>query len=158
MEKSNRLPFEAILSIVIMLIMASMAFDGIFVQGLPMKALKYPLFCFAVVFVTSSIEIVRAVRKQKTMGVGEQAKPVHHNLRNYGITTAMLVAYVILMWIFGFIISSVMLTVAFTWYFKVNRLVVVNTAAAVVLIIIYYVFSNALYIFLPKGLLYKLIF
>ena len=158
MEKQIRFPLETVLAIVVMLIMAALAVDGVFIQKLPVEALKYPLFCFFVVFATCAIEIVRSIRKQKVIGDKVETKPVHYNKKNFMIMVGLLTAYVILMWLSGFIVSSIALTVVFTLLFKIRRLVLVNIFAAIVVVVIYFVFSNALFIFLPQGLLFKLIF
>lgn len=158
MEKKKTLPFEATLAIVMMVIVGAIAANGIFMQKLPFEALRYPIFCFIVFFTTCGIEIIRGIRKRKAMGDEYVEKSVYHNRKNYFITVGMLIVYVVLMWLFGFIISSIALTIAFTWYYQIHKVVVVNVVAAAVIISIYFVFSNALYIFLPKGLLFRSLF
>lgn len=158
MKNQKVLPFEAYISIILMLIVAAIAIDGICIQKLPAEALRYPIFCFIVLFATSAYEIIRDIRKQKQTHDPSTKKPLYHNKKSFLITVGMLVAYVILMWLFGFIVSSIALTVAFTWYYKTRNLVRTNIVAALVIIGIYFVFSYALYIFLPKGLLFNLIF
>nr|WP_321305762.1 tripartite tricarboxylate transporter TctB family protein [uncultured Sphaerochaeta sp.] len=157
-ERRKRLPFEAVLALFMMLLVAAIVIDGFFIHELPMKALKYPIFCFSVFFATCVIEIIRSVRKQKTLGEKVEAKPIHHNLRNFSITVGLIVAYVIVMWLFGFIVSSIAITVGFTAIYRVQKNTIVNVVAAVVIITVYFVFSNVLYIFLPEGLLFKMIF
>jgi hypothetical protein len=123
-----------------------------------MKALKYPIFCFSVFFTTCIIEVIRSVRKQRRLGENADVKPVHYNKRSFIVTVGMIIGYVVLMWLFGFIVSSIALTIGFTWLYKVRKSVVVNVIAAVIIVIVYLLFSNALFIFLPKGLLFEMLF
>lgn len=158
MEKKKSLPFDAILAIVMMGIMAALAIDGIFIHKLSVEAMKYPLFCFAIVGVACLIEIGRSLQNQKVAGEQAKAKPLYYNKKNFFITVGMLGVYVIVMWLFGFIVASVAMSMAFTWFYKIRKWVLVNVVTALVVVAIYFIFSNSLYIFLPKGLLFNLIF
>ena len=141
-----------------MFIVAAIAFDGIFIHKLPLEALKYPVFCFLIVFGTCGIEIVRSIRKQKAEEETVEAEPVHYDLKNFLIMVVMLIVYVILLWLIGFIAASIALTIVFTVLYRLNKPVLVNVIATVVIIAVFFIFGKVLYIFLPQGLLFKLIF
>ena len=151
--EGKRMKFEGVMAIVIAAIVAIICLDGILINKLPMEALRYPLFCAAVVMLTAAIEIVKAVRN----GTGKQ-KPIHKNARNFAVAAALMVGYIILMWLFGFIVSSIALTIAFTVIYKMEKPVAINIGAAVVIIAVYLIFSRLLYIFLPEGLFFEWLF
>lgn len=156
MDNRRKLPFDVVMAIVMMVIVTAIAIDGFWIQKLPMEALKYPIFCFVVFYCACVIEIINAFRKKEKKN-GEENK-IHNNLKNFYITFGLLVAYVLLMYLFGFILSSIAMTVAFTLIFKVKKPLLINIGAALVIIALYFIFSRVLFIFLPKGLITTLIF
>ncbi|MGN0907767.1 MAG: tripartite tricarboxylate transporter TctB family protein [Bullifex sp.] len=152
MEKKRTLPFDVIMALVMMAIVTAIAIDGILIQHLPKDALTYPIFCFIVFYAACLTDIWNSFRKQ------DREKKVHGNIRNFYITLLMFVCYAALTYLVGFIVASIALTVAFTLYFRMKRPVIVNICAAVVIITLYFIFSRLLYIFLPTGVLFRLIF
>lgn len=156
MDNRKKLPFDVIMAIVMMSIVTAIAIDGFFIQKLPMEALKYPCFCFVIFYGACIVEIINAFCKNEKNN-GEKTR-IHTNFKNFYITFGLLVAYVLLMYLFGFILSSIAMTVAFTLIFKVRKPVLINAGAAVVIVAIYFIFSRVLFIFLPKGLLAALVF
>ena len=145
--------FEGVMAIVIAAIVAIICLDGILINKLPMEALRYPLVCMAIVGITAVIEVVKAIK-----GKDEKQKPVHKNAKNFLVASGLTVAYIILMWLFGFIVSSIALTIAFTVIYKMEKPVAINIGAAVVIIAVYFIFSRLLYIFLPEGLFFEWLF
>ena len=148
MDKKRGVPFDVVMALVLMAIVASIAIDGIFIQQLPWDALQYPIFCFTVFFVACLIDIWHSISKRS-----ENNKGVHTNIKNFYITLLMFVVYCVLTYLLGFIIASIALTIAFTLYFKVNKPIWVNIGAAIVIVALYIVFGRVLYIFLPKGII-----
>ena len=153
MEK-RRLSIDGIMAIVIFVITALIAIDGFFVHRLSVEALKYPIFCMSVIAIAAVFEVCKSIRSQDE----KKTKSVYVNKKNFMITAGLFLGYIILMWIFGFIVSSIAVTIAFTLIYKVRRPAAVNICAAIIIIAIYYSFRNLLYIFLPEGMLFDLLF
>ncbi len=156
------IPFAAVMAMVIMAMSAAIIIDGICVQKLPMNALSYPMFCAAMVFVAGFVEIVRAFRDQKAASESAETaggkKTLYVNRKNFLISVGLFAAYVVLMWLLGFVISSIAVTAAFVYVFKAKKPLLVVLCSAVVIVLLYILFNKALYIFLPKGLLFGLVF
>ncbi len=155
MEKKRHIPFEAIMSFVMMIISGAIITDGMFIHKLSWDAIQYPLVCCLVVFAMAMIEIVKSLAGQKKK---EKTESIYHNRKNFFLVAGMLIAYVILMWLFGFMFSSIALTICFTVLFKIQKPVLINIGAGIAIIAIYFVFNKILYIFLPKGMLFNLFF
>ena len=85
-------------------------------------------------------------------------KVVHKNMKNFLIAVGMFSIYALLMWLFGFIVASIVLTFAFLYVFKSKKILWVGLGASIVIVAIYFSFAKILYIFLPKGVLFNLIF
>ena len=162
MEEKKKIPFDAIMAAVMIVITWVVLGDGLFVHKLTWAALRYPVVCGGMVTLCAVIEIANAFRKQAASGSEEEgekkAKPVFTNRRNFLIMVGLMAAYVLLMWLLGFIISSVAIVVAFTLILKAKKPVWVIIGFTVVIVALYYVFRNYLYVFLPRGLLIKMIF
>lgn len=148
MENKRSVPFDVIMALVLMAIVAAIAIDGIFIQHLPWDALQYPVFCFVVFYAACLIDIWNSLAKKD-----RKEKNIHSNVKNFYITLFMFLGYCILTYLIGFIIASIALTVAFTLYYKINKPLWVNLGSAVVIVVLYIVFGRVLYIFLPKGIL-----
>lgn len=155
--KGKKIPFNAIMALVIMLLVGLMAADGFFIQKLPADATKYPGFLFAVVIVSGIVEIISSFRKQAAEQ-GKEIKPLFENCKNFLIITGMIIGYVLFMWLLGFMISTILFAVLFAWKFRFKHLLIFDISAAVCIVALYFCFEKLLYIFLPAGLLFDKLF
>lgn len=158
MKHLKKLPIEVLFAIATIVVVGAIAVDGVFVQKLPSEALRYPYFCFLMIFLACAVEIIKGVRTSAKQENSDEREPIHHNMKNFLTAIVMFAAYIVVMWFFGFIVSSVALMVAFAWRFKMKHLLVIGIVTAIVVSAIHLVFGNVLYIFLPKGLLFDVLF
>ena len=157
MENKKKLPFQAIMATIMLLITLAIVADGLVFHKLPSDALSYPLFCALGVALCCLVEIFRGLKNYKKEEC-KASKPLHLNFRNFCIAVGMFAVYALLMYLIGFIAASIILTFAFLYLFKANKALWIGLGAAIVIVGIYFAFAKLLYIFLPKGLLIKLIF
>ena len=150
MESQRHFSFSAVMAAIVMAIGLAIIVDGVCVQHLPLEALKYPLFCVMVLCLACVVEIIRGITP-----ASKTKETIHKNFKNFLITVGMLAAYAVLMWLVGFIFSSIAITLAFTLTFHIRKPIPVNVGAAAVIIAMYFAFSKFLFIFLPKGLLFQ---
>ena len=155
MEK-KKVSFQVIMGAVMLLITAAIVADGLVFHKLKTDALSYPLFCAMGVALCCIAEIIKGL-KSSAKGAKDE-KPVHKNMKNFLIAVGMFSIYALLMWLFGFIVASIVLTFAFLYVFKSKKILWVGLGASIVIVAIYFSFAKILYIFLPKGVLFNLIF
>lgn len=150
MEKKKKIPFEAIMTIVVLGLIAIMAVDGLAIEHMPADAAAYPIFVFAVIALAGAVELVNIFRRQKA---GKEEKSIFENRRNFLTATAMIVGYAVVMYLIGFVLSSILFTALFVGKFKMKKPLLVDMGAAAVIVAIYFCFQKLLYIFLPSGIL-----
>ncbi|MEM5768779.1 MAG: tripartite tricarboxylate transporter TctB family protein [Bacillota bacterium] len=155
--KGKKIPFNAVMTLVVMLLVGLMAADGQFIQKLPSSATKYPFFIFSVVIVFGIVDIINSFRQQAAER-GKERKPLFENRGNFLIITGMIIGYVLLMWLLGFVISTILFAVLFAWKFRLRHLIIFDLSAAVCIVALYVCFEKLLYIFLPTGLLFDKLF
>lgn len=149
--KKQGLSLDAVMALVIVLIVLLMGGYGLFVQRLPAEAVRFPLFVFGVVICAGIGEIIRSLRAEKRR---EEARPpVFHDRKNFLTVCGMILGYILLMYLVGFILSTILFAAAFGWRFRFRRLVPFGIAAAAVTVLLYFCFTKLMYIHLPQGLL-----
>ena len=155
MKQKKKIPFEAIMTIVVLGLIAVMAIDGFAVEHMPADAAAYPIFVFVVIALAGVAELVNIFRRQKA---GKEEKPVFENRTNFLIATGMIIGYAVVMYLIGFILSSILFTVLFVGKFKMKKPLLVDIGAAAVIVAVYFCFEKLLYIFLPSGILLEKLF
>jgi len=151
-EKKNSY-LEAIMAAFIMFFVAAMAIDGF---DLPMDAIKYPIFIFCIVAAAGIFVIVQTIKASK----GADYKPVQpfENRKNFLVICGLIIGYIIVMYLLGYIISSIIFAILTAWYFKYEHMLAFSIGVAIASLGIYYCFVKLLYIFLPTGLLLNKLF
>lgn len=150
MKPKKKIPFEAVMTIVVLLLVAIMAFDGFAIQKMPSDAAAYPIFLFAVIAIAGVAELLNVFHKQKE---GKEEPPVFENRNNFLAVVGMIIGYAVAMWLIGFILSTILFTIVFIARFKIKKAVLVDICAAVVTVAVYLLFEKVLYVFLPSGIL-----
>lgn len=156
MKKKKTLPLDALMAIIIMLFAGALAIDGFIRQDLPADAVKYPIFVFCVIAIVGLSQVFSSLKASK----GDDYKPakIFENKKNFIVVFGMIVSYIIVMYLLGFILSSIIFAIAVAAYFKYKHLIGFSIGAAIVFTGVYYVFVKLLYIFLPSGLLFDKLF
>lgn len=155
-EKKKGLPLDAVVAFVLMLFIMALAFEGLVRQKLPEEATGFPLFVFAVIFVVGCLELFRIWRVQKTQEQRTQEK-VFCSQKNFLAMCGLIIGYILLMCLVGFIISTIVFAIVFAVKFRYRHPLVFGAAAVVVTIGLYYLFKKVMYIQLPMGYLADLI-
>lgn len=153
MKPKKKIPFEAIMVLVVLCLIAIMAFDGFVVQDMPSDARSYPIFVFVVIAIAGAVEIANAFRKQN-----DEKEPVFENRANFFLVAGMIIAYAVAMYLIGFVLSTILFVAIFIWKFKMKHALLYDIGAAAVIIAIYFCFKEILYVFLPSGVLLDKIF
>ncbi len=124
---------------------------------LPGEAQTYPLCLIAGLFFLNTVYIVRAAfiyRMERKMEDDISQAFGTFQTRQFAGSVFLGVLYMVLLWLAGFYISTVLYLAAAMLFLRVPRLHIVLTAA-VMLGIIYSVFTLFLKVPLPVGLLFK---
>ena len=159
MKKKSALPLDAGVAIAIIAIIVILLLEGFVRQDIPDLAARFPLAVFAVVIVIGIAEATRSIlaRKKENEGLaanaGEKAalKPVFKNFKNFIIISCMIIVYSILMYLIGFIPSTIVFSIAFVLFFKFKRVVLFSLCSIVGTIAVYFCFANLMHIRLPVG-------
>ncbi|MBO6002209.1 MAG: tripartite tricarboxylate transporter TctB family protein [Desulfovibrio sp.] len=125
--------------------------------NLPEQAQTYPLCLLAGLFFLNTVYIGRAVlayRRDKAMVDDVSESFGTFQAGQFFGTVALGVLYMVLLWLAGFYISTVLYMLAAMLFLRVPRLHIAVTAGAM-LGIIYAVFTLFLKVPLPVGLLFK---
>lgn len=155
-EKKKGMPLDAVVVLVLMLFVLALALEGLVRQELPKEATGFPLFVFAVIFAVGCLELFRIWRGQK-MDPQKTQKKVFHNRKNFLMMCGLIVGYIVLMCLVGFIISTIVFAIVFAVKFRYKHPLVFGAAAVLVTIGLYYLFRKVMYIQLPVGYLTDMI-
>lgn len=152
------------MTIVLLLFIGVMAIDGFFVSRYSSSAMAFPKFVFAVAAVSGIAEIVRNIKAQKARqkeksGESEEEpiSGVFHDKKKFFVFTAMIFAYLILMLLTGFVVSSIVFCLAYGFREKFPNPVVLVITSVVIVLLWYFLFGSVLNVRLPAGMLAKIV-
>lgn len=161
MKKKSILSLEAYVALAIIGIIAILSLEGFVRQDIPALGARFPIVVFSVVVITGLLEVRRCVAARRRENAAKEgsdvaAKPpksVFANRGNFLAISGMIVLYSIVMHLLGFIISSILLFIAFVLYFKFSRVTLFIICSAVATVAVYYCFTELMHVRLPVGLL-----
>ena len=142
---------------VVAVIYAICLFFFILTLDLPEEAQTYPLCLIAGLFFLNTVYIGRALlvyRRERAMEDDIAQAFGSFQARQFFGSVALGVLYMVLLWLVGFYVSTILYLTAAMLFLRVPRLHIVITAG-VMLGIIYAVFTLFLKVPLPVGLLFK---
>ena len=151
------LNLELIMTLLLLLIVAVIAFQGVAVEKLSSRAMQFPMFVFGMCFLFGIIEIVRNVKavNQQAKAEGEvKRKPVFVNSKNFFVILGMIVAYAALVYLIGFVAATILLGIVYGFYSKYKNKWVVVIVAVCFSVAIYLLFTKVLGTSLPTGLIF----
>lgn len=151
---------EIVITVIILLYIGVLAFDGFFVSKLSSKAMAFPNFVFLLAGVVGVLELRRSViaaraeaakpPEQKT-----EKAPIIDNKNKFFEILILTVVYFSLMFLIGFILSSFIFSVIYAIRQKYEKM---WQFCAIMLVIIcgwYYLFNNMLGVTFPAPLLFN---
>ena len=141
--------------ILVAAVYAITAFFFIMVLQYPSDVRIYPIFIMVVLAVLTTMHLIECLVKFAREKKIENDIPIffeHFKAKQFFIVFAMLFAYVILINVLGFYISSLLFIAGTLVFFKIKPLYIVITTV-VFLVLIYGGFSTFLHVPLPRGLL-----
>ena len=141
--------------ILIAAVYAITAFFFVMVLQYPSDVRIYPIFIMVVLAVLTTMHLIKCLIQFAREKRIENDMPLlfeHFKAKQFFIVFAMLFAYVILINVLGFYISSLLFIAGTLVFFKIKPLYIVITAV-VFLVLIYGGFSTFLHVPLPRGLL-----
>ena len=176
-KKTDKITPELVVMVFILLVCLLLFIDGKFVRPISSDAMRFPGVIMIAIVILSAIEAVKDYRKYKASSQEEseeaeaiepdaaepaEAKPAKKNLlfsnpRNFLIFLAMTAAYILLIYVFGFLLSSIAFCICFGLIFKFKRKVPLVISSILVSTLLYVTFNTFLKIDLPNGLLLDLI-
>ena len=141
--------------ILVAAVYAITAFFFVMVLQYPSDVRIYPIFIMVVLAVLTTMHLIKCLIQFAREKRIENDMPLlfeHFKAKQFFIVFAMLFAYVILINVLGFYISSLLFIAGTLVFFKIKPLYIVITAV-VFLVLIYGGFSTFLHVPLPRGLL-----
>ena len=141
--------------ILIAAVYAITAFFFIMVLQYPSDVRIYPIFIMVVLVVLTTMHLIECLVKFAREKKIENDIPIlfeHFKAKQFFIVFALLLAYVVLINVLGFYVSSLLFIAGTLIFFKIKPLYIVITTA-VFLVLIYGGFSTFLHVPLPRGLL-----
>ena len=141
--------------ILIAAVYAITAFFFVMVLQYPSDVRIYPIFIMVVLAVLTTMHLIKCLIQFAREKRIENDMPLlfeHFKAKQFFIVFAMLFAYVILINVLGFYISSLLFIAGTLVFFKIKPLYIVITTV-VFLVLIYGGFSTFLHVPLPRGLL-----
>lgn len=160
--KKKSLPLDAAVAIALIAIIVLLSFEGFVRQDMPDLAARFPLAVFGIVVLAGIAEVVRSIsaNKQKagaTTGGKEKTAEQKNHARNFAVISIMIVIYSILMYLVGFIASSILFFIVFVLFFKFKRIVLFTVCSAIGIVGVYFCFTEFMHIRLPIGELFEMI-
>ena len=113
------------------------------------RILSYGILFLSAILIFTNFHEARTEKKEDRKRFFE---PGH--LKIVGSGLSIILACVIIMYFFGFIIAMIIMNIAFLTYFKVKNKLVLVLEPILVPLIIYIVFQNVLNIPLPNGIIF----
>ena len=154
-KKKKGLSLDAVVALILISVILVLTFEGIAVQHLPKGAMGFPGFVFSVILIVGILELLR-IRKTQREG-HETHENVFVNCGNFMVACGLIIGYLVLMWLVGFILSTIAFTIVFVVKFRYKHVLIFGIAAILAAVGLYYIFKNVMYIHLPDGLLFELI-
>ena len=159
MKKKSALPLDAGVAIAIIAIIVILLLEGFVRQDIPDLASRFPLAVFVIVIAIGIAEATRSIlaRKKENEALeadpGKKAapKPVFKNFKNFMVISCMIIVYSILMYLIGFIASTIVFSIAFVFFFKFKRVVLFSLCSIVGTVAVNFCFANLMHIRLPVG-------
>lgn len=157
--KKKRIPLDTVMAVVIILMILVLAGYGLLAQQLPLEAVRFPLFVFGVVVCAGAGEIFHSLRAQKREEGTEapEPPPVFYDRKRFLLVCGMIVGYLLAMYLFGFILSTILFAVVFAWQSQFRPLVPFCAVAVAAAVGLSFCFTRLMFIHLPQGILLELI-
>ena len=141
--------------ILVAAVYAITAFFFIMVLQYPSDVRIYPIFIMVVLAVLTTMHLIECLVKFAREKKIENDIPIlfeHFKAKQFFIVFALLLAYVVLINVLGFYVSSLLFIAGTLVFFKIKPIYIVITTV-VFLVLIYGGFSTFLHVPLPRGLL-----
>lgn len=109
----------------------------------------FPKLILTLLAITSALLVVGAVLKLKK---NSESSPIQIDRSTVGkilLLVGVLIAYILLFFVAGFIVSTILFLLVAQWIFGVRKLVLLGTVSVVLPIVLYFVFTIAFKIPLP---------
>lgn len=130
------------------------AFFLVMTLALPKKAQVYPLAIITLLAVLNTIYMVQMIVNARKHGVSSGLENFEGFLPGQFLPVlAMVVAYLILMYLAGFYLSSLVFMVVCTLFLKVKK-PQIAVSTVVILLLVYFTFTRFLGVHLPQGMLF----
>lgn len=115
----------------------------------------YPMFTIILLFALTTLYLIQMIVAAKKFGVESGKDEVFEGFKplQFFICLALVVLYLVMIYIFGFYISTIVFMLAALLYLRVPIIPTVVTVA-VINLLIYFAFSKFLGVKLPAGLLF----
>ena len=151
MKKMKRIDFGVV---AVMYIVCAAAFVS--TSGLDADSQIYPHFCTGLLFALTTLYLVQMLVAAKKYGAESGVNEVFAEFKpkQFFVCFATVVAYMLIMYVVGFYISTVIFLIALLLYLKVPKLHSAIVVAVIVLLV-YLAFSRFLGVRLPAGILFK---
>ncbi len=134
-----------------------LAADGIFIKKLSSSAMAFPGFVFGTGILIGILDLIKSIREIKNKSDAEK-QPLFENKKNFQTICFLMLLYVVLMWLCGFIISSMVFSLLFAWKHHYKRMILFTIVMAVIILIWYLLFTKFLGVQFPAGFIFELIF
>ena len=119
--------------------------------------MAFPGFVFGTGILIGILDLIKSIREIKNKSDAEK-QPLFENKKNFQTICFLMLLYVVLMWLCGFIISSIVFSLLFAWKHHYKRMILFTIVMAVIILIWYLLFTKFLGVQFPAGFIFELIF
>lgn len=151
------LNIELIMTLVILAFIGMLAVQGQ-VDGLSANAMRFPSFVFTVGGILGVVEIIRnvsAVRAVEKKGEAAKKKPLFKNKKNLAEFIVLTLAYLVLLYLTGFTIASIIMVIAYGILRGFEKKWIVVVAGIAVILVWYVLFAKVIGVKMLGGVLIK---
>lgn len=149
---------ELIMTLVILLFIGVLAFQGIVVDDLSDKAMNFPSFVFGVGGILGVAEIIRnvkAVQAVEKRSEVSKRKSVFKNKKNFVQFALMTLAYLVLLYLLGFVIASIIMVISYGLIRGYEKKWVIIVAGVGIILLWYVLFTKMIGVRMLTGVLTK---
>lgn len=147
---------ELIMTLVILIFIGVLAFQGTVVEDLSDKAMRFPSFVFSVGGILGVAEIIRNVRSVQAAekkGQAAKRKPVFKDWKNFTQFVLMTLAYLVLLYLLGFVIASIIMVISYGLLRGYEKKWVIIVAGVGVILLWYVLFTKVIGVRMLTGVL-----
>lgn len=135
--------------ILLLLSVAGYLMAGQFGNGNPYGPDFFPKLILILLALTSALLVVGAVLKLKKDSDSPAIRIDRSTVGKILLFVGVLIAYILLFFVAGFIVSTILFLLVAQWIFGVRKLALLGTVSVIVPVVLYFVFTTAFKIPLP---------